>query len=168
LWSGVVVLGEVADQVIEVVRTYEDSWFTDLRCQLEPAREKRREAERLLEEAKSEEWLLHKMGQWIQLTSDDSAFRRQPHPSPSPPPAQFSTEVAASVLERPWHVERPWKGEGEQPPTSWQELSEARRAENESEHVDVDVVGDVDDVVDHLSPDDETGIVQPLDEGAAA
>ena len=48
LWAGVTVLGEVADAVIAALREHEDDWLADLRVQLEPAREKRREAERLL------------------------------------------------------------------------------------------------------------------------
>ena len=124
LWAGVIVLGEIVAAVIELVRESEDDWLADLRGQLEPAREKRREAERLLAEAKADEWQLHRLGQWVQITSEDGALGRQPAPTPSEPPAQFSAELLRSSLEVPWHRDRPWKGESEEPPRSWQEQSE--------------------------------------------
>ncbi len=124
LWAGVMVFGEVADAVIELVREREDEWLADLRGRLEPAQEKRREAERLLAEAKADEWQLHQLGQWVQITSEDGAFGRQPAPAASEPPALFSAELLRSSLEVPWHRDRPWKGEAEEPPRSWQEQSE--------------------------------------------
>ena len=152
LWAGVIVLGETKDAVIELFREREDDWLADLRAQLEPAREKRREAERLLEEAKAEEWHLHQLGQWVQITADDGAFGAQPAPTPSPPPARFSAEVAASMLERPWHKRR----EAEELPRSWQQQSQdaADRLEEAA-----------------LRDGDPTGQVSELDEtagGAAA
>lgn len=114
-------LAEVVDAVVDLYRQREDDWLADLRARLEPAREKRREAERLLEEAKTEEWQLHQLGQHVQMTADDGPLGRQPVPTPSLPPAQFSVEVATSMLERPWHKRR----DPEQVPPSWQELSQA-------------------------------------------
>jgi hypothetical protein len=86
LSAAVVVLAEVADAVIELVREREDDWLADLRGRLEPAREKRREAQRLLDEAKAEEWGIHRLGMWVQVTSQDGAFGRQPSPTIEPPP----------------------------------------------------------------------------------
>ena len=97
LWAGVIVLAEVTDAVIELVREREDDWLADLRVRLEPAREKRREAERLLAEAKAEEWRIHRLGQWLQITSEDGAFGRQPAPDLESPPERFSAERVAGV-----------------------------------------------------------------------
>ena len=144
LWAGVIVLAEVAEQVIELVREREDDWLAGLRVQLEPAREKRREAERLFAEAKAEEWQLHQLGQWLQITSEDGPLGRQPAPLPSPP--QFSADVLRSSLEVPWHRERAWKGEGEPAVVSWQE--QAHQAAGED--------------VEPLDPEDETGVVSDL------
>jgi hypothetical protein len=55
LSAGIIVFAEVAEAVIELVRDREDDLLADLRARLEPAREKRREAERLVAEAKTEE-----------------------------------------------------------------------------------------------------------------
>jgi hypothetical protein len=139
----VMVLGEVAEAVIELVREREDDWLADLRGQLEPARE----AERLVDEAKGAEWQLHLLGQWVQKTSEDGPFGRQPAPTRSAPPAQFSEEILRSSLEVPWHRDRPWRGEGEEPVLSWQEQSEEAAVEEEP-----------------LPAGDPTGQVSPLDE----
>jgi hypothetical protein len=129
LWAGVVVFGEVTDAVIQLVREREDDWLADLRGQLEPAREKGREAGRLFTEAQAEEWRIHRLGQWVQVTSEDGAFGRQPAPTIEPPPAQYSAEVLRSSLEVPWHRNRPWKGQSEEPVRSWQDESEAATEE---------------------------------------
>lgn len=148
LWAGVVVLAEVTDSVIGLVREREDHWLADLRGQLEPAREKRREAQRLSDEARREEWVLHQLGGWLQNLANDGPFGRQPHPTPSPPPAQFSAEIAAGMLERQWHKRR-----AEEMPRSWQERSEAEAERN----------ADVADPQTSLPAEDETGLVSPLD-----
>jgi hypothetical protein len=175
LWSGVLVLAEVTDAVIALVRENEDAWLADLRQRLEPAREKRREAERLVQEAKAEEWRLHGMGNWLQVTSQDGPLGRQPAPTLDQEiPERFSADVLRSSLERPWHRQRPWKeGEGEEALRSWQEISEERR-ERDRDQVDVRVdAGDGDDAdrgvgADELGPGDPTGVVSELDEDAAA
>jgi hypothetical protein len=148
LWAGVMVIGEIADAVIELVREREDDWLAELRMRLEPAREKRREAERLLAEAKAEEWRIHELGQWLQITSEDGAFGRQPAPDFEPPPERFSADMMQASLEVPWHRERPWKGELPKSPRSWQDIS----AESAG------------DDVEPLDADDETGLVSALDE----
>ena len=125
------VLSEVVDSVTELVRDREDPWLADLRARLLPAQEKRREAERLLAEAKADEWQLHRLGQWVQITSEDGAFGR-PAPNASEPPAQFSADLLRSSLEVPWNRDRPWKGEAEEAPRSWQEQSEEAAGQEET------------------------------------
>jgi hypothetical protein len=137
------VLGDVADAVIVLFREREDAWLADLRSQLAPAQEKRRESQRRLAEAKAEEWHLHQLGQHVQITADDGAFGRQPAPLPEEPPKQFSADVAESMLERPWHKCR----EAEELPRSWQEQSE--------------------DDVEPLDAEDETGVVSELEDNGA-
>jgi hypothetical protein len=109
LEAGIMVFAEVTTAVITLVRGREGDWLADLRRRLEPAQEKRREAERLLAEAKMEEWQLHQLGQWVQRTAEDGPLGRQPAPVSSAPPAQFSEEKLRSSLEVPWHRDRPWK-----------------------------------------------------------
>jgi hypothetical protein len=113
MWAGFQVRAEHADRIIEAVRQHEDEWLADLRSRLAPAQEKRREAERLLAEAEAEEWQLHQLGHWVQRTSEDGPFGRQPAPVRSTPPAQFSKELLRSSLEVPWHRDRPWKAKPE-------------------------------------------------------
>ena len=118
------VLGEVADAVIELVREHEDDWLADLRAWLEPQREQRRELENKLAELRALGWQTHQLGHWVQKTNEDGAFGRRPAPVPSAPPTVFSAELLRSSLEGPWHRDRLWKGESEEPPRSWQEQSE--------------------------------------------
>ena len=110
LWAGVQVFAEHADQVIESIREHEDTWLADLRSRLEPAREKRRQAEALLAEAKAEEFRLHRLGRWVQTTADDDGFGRQPAPIVGSVPERVSVEVFRDSLERPWHRAKPWNG----------------------------------------------------------
>ena len=108
LWAQVAVAGQHADSIIEHLRASEDEYLADLRSRLEPAQEKRREAERLLAEAKADEVRLYLLGRWLQVTTDDGSFGRQPAPAPAQPvPARLSAEVFKDALERPWHKVRP-------------------------------------------------------------
>ncbi len=145
LWAGVIVFAEIVDQVVALSREREDSWLADLRSQLGPAREKRAEAQRLLEEAKAEEWALHRRGQWVQITADDGPLGRQPAPTPEPPPKQFSAEVASSMLERPWHKRR--KHDEEEPMTSWQHSRQPADGDD-LEPVDGDETGQISELVE--------------------
>jgi hypothetical protein len=108
LWATVHVLADVADTVIETLREQESDLLAALRHQLKPAEERRREAARLLAEARAEEFQLHKLGQWIQKTADDEAFGRQPAPVPGLVPPSVSSDVLKNSLERPWHNAKPW------------------------------------------------------------
>jgi hypothetical protein len=108
LWAGVQVFAEHADRVIETLREKEDAWLGDLRSRLTPAQEKRRRAQELLAEARAEEFHLGNLGRWLQATSDDHAFGRQPAPPVGEVPEQVSPEVLRRGLERPWHEVRDW------------------------------------------------------------
>lgn len=154
LWAGVTVLGEVVDSVIELVREREDEWLADLRARLEPQREQRRELENKLAEVRALEWQTHQFGHWVQNTSQDGPFGRQPAPLPSPPPAQFSADLLRSSLEVPWHRDRPWKGEGEEPPRSWQEHSEEAAAVDEATPAAGDPTGQVSEPEERDSDED--------------
>jgi hypothetical protein len=118
------VLSEVVDSAIELVRDREDRLLADLRARLQPQREQRRKLENKLAELRALEWQTHQLGQWVQITSEDGAFGRQPAPTASEPPAHFSADLLRSSLEVPWHRDRAWKGESEEPPRSGQEQSE--------------------------------------------
>jgi hypothetical protein len=95
----VIVLAEVADSVVDLLREHEDEWLADLRVPLEPQRVRRRELQRQLDEAKAEEWRVHQLGNWVQKTGQDGPFGGQPAPIPSPPPAQVSEELLRWSLE---------------------------------------------------------------------
>jgi hypothetical protein len=153
LWAGVVVLGEVAEALIELVREREDDWLADLRARLEPQRERRRELENKLAELRALEWQTHQLGQWVQKTSEDGAFGREPAPVPSAPPGVFSAELLRSSLEVPWHRDRPWKGEGEEPPRSWQAQSEEAAVEDAS-RAPGDPTGQVSEIEERDSDED--------------
>lgn len=108
LAAGVEVLAEHADAVIATIRCHEDSWLADLRAQLVPAQEKRREAARLLAEAQRDEFKLYKLGQWLTATADDGAFGRQPAPQVTSMPERVAADAYRHALERPWHKRKPW------------------------------------------------------------
>jgi hypothetical protein len=110
VWAGAHVLAEHAERIIASVRDHEDDWLADLRSRLGVAVEKRREAERLLAEARAEEFRVHRMGQWVQATADDEAFGRQPAPAVEPVPRSLSPDALKDSLERPWHRQREWNG----------------------------------------------------------
>jgi hypothetical protein len=103
LWATVEVMGEVADKVVATLREQEPDLLADLRVQLRTAEDKKREAERLLREAKTDEWRVHRLGQWVLNSSEDGPFGRQPAPTPEPPPACFNREMLRDSLTRPWH-----------------------------------------------------------------
>jgi hypothetical protein len=73
----------------------------------DPAPDKRRAAERLLADAKAEEFSIYLLAKWVQTTADDYAFGRQPAPVPQAPPRGFGSEQLNRALERPWHKARP-------------------------------------------------------------
>ncbi|MDQ3355907.1 MAG: hypothetical protein M3502_04170 [Actinomycetota bacterium] len=110
LWAGVHVFAEHADRVIEAIREHEDEWLVSLRSRLAPAREKRHRAERLLVEAREEEFRLYTLGRWLQANADDHGFGRQPVPPRGRVPDRVSPEFFQDALERPWHKAKPWNG----------------------------------------------------------
>lgn len=110
LWAAIDVFAEHADRVIEFLREHENEFLADLRSRLEPAQEKRREAEALLAEAKAEEFRLYTLGRWVQATADDGGLGRQPAPSIASPPERMSIDVFRDSLERPWHRKQGWSG----------------------------------------------------------
>jgi len=114
--AGAQVFAEVADEVVATMREHEGQFLADLRVRLRPAQEKRKHAERLLAEARAEEFQLYKLGQWIKVTADDEAFGRQPAPTIQPVPRQFSSDALRGALERPWHKTKPWDGATTQVP----------------------------------------------------
>jgi len=114
LWAAAEVLADCGDTVIETVREHETEWLGDLRSQLTGVQEKRREAERLLAEARAEEFRAHRLGAWIQATADDLAMGRQPAPTVVPMPERFV--LPQETLERPWHKVREWAAKSERVP----------------------------------------------------
>jgi hypothetical protein len=132
-WAAALVLAEVVDVVIELQRAKEEDFLADLRSQLEPAREKLREAERLHHEANVAYWHLHQLGEFVQRTAEgqDGAFGLQPAPTPSLPPAQFDANAARSMLERPWHRQRP-DAQTDEPVTAWQQKVRPGQDENDT------------------------------------
>ncbi|MBN1529437.1 MAG: hypothetical protein JW895_10280 [Thermoleophilaceae bacterium] len=149
-WAAVAVLADLVDAVVSLYRQREDEWLADLRAQLGPIEEERREAQRVLDEARAKEWLIHRLGQHVQITSEAGPHGFQPAPAPEPPPPQFSAEVFESMLRRPWHRGKAWSdGEGEEEVRGWLETSQDQSGRP----------GDV----DSLSAEDETGTVLPLD-----
>lgn len=103
LWAGIAVMAEHADSIIEFLRAHEDDLLADLRQRLAPAQQQRREAERLLREAQSEELRIHALGRWLMTTTDDEGLGRQPAPTLGAVPARLAAEVLRDSLERPWH-----------------------------------------------------------------
>jgi hypothetical protein len=101
--ADILVMAEVADKIIEKLREQEPNILGTLRVGLNGAQDKRREAERLIAEAESEEWRIHRLGQWVLTTSEDGPLGRQPAPTPQPMPAQFDRALLATSLKRPWH-----------------------------------------------------------------
>lgn len=111
LWAEVVVLAEVADEVIAYLREHEDEHLADLRGQLADAHDKREEAARLLAEADSQAWRIQRTGGWIQTTADDRrGLGRQPAPPLEAPPSRIAPGTLTHNLERPWHRAPAWKG----------------------------------------------------------
>lgn len=108
LWAGIAVMAEHADAIVEHLRENEDEYLADLRERLLPAQQKRREAERLLAQAQSEELQVHALGRWVMTTNDDDGLSRQPSPVPGAVPERLAATVLRDSLERPWHKARPW------------------------------------------------------------
>jgi hypothetical protein len=109
LWAGVQVLAEHADRIIEAFREHEDEWLGDLRSRRAAAEEKRHQAEQLLEQARAEEFRVHRLGQWLQAQSDDDPlYGRQPAPALTDVPEHVAAEAYRDALERPWHKIRDW------------------------------------------------------------
>ena len=104
------VMAEVADEIINTLREQEPDILGELRVRLGAAEEKRREAERLIAEAKWRGVDIHRLGQWLMTTSDHGPLGRQPAPRPEPMPAQFDRGLLATSLERPWHRQIPRTG----------------------------------------------------------
>lgn len=116
LWAGVIVLGEVVDQVFEHILETAPTMLDELRGRLGSATEKKREAEKLLDEARTEEWHVAQQARWVRQHIGDRSFGAQPTPEPSLPPAQFSEAQLERALKIPWHQ----RGDQEQELRSWQ------------------------------------------------
>jgi hypothetical protein len=91
-------LADQIDTTIALVRQREEEWIGTLRERLMAAEADRREAERLLAQARIAEWGVHQLAAWVLSTSEDGPLGRQPGPIPSLPPRDFQTAVTA----RPW------------------------------------------------------------------
>ena len=63
---------------------------------------KRLEAERLVTEAKAEEWRAGQFGRWVQGVADGQLMSRQPHPKPGPAPPVMYPDVVEAGLHRHW------------------------------------------------------------------
>ncbi len=108
LWATLEVLADYADEVVEAFRDHEDQWLAGLRDQRDQADEKMREAQRLVSEAKSELFRVHRLGQWVQAEADSQALSKQPAPALEPAPEHVAADAFRDSLERPWHRIREW------------------------------------------------------------
>jgi hypothetical protein len=126
LEARLVVLAGHVERVVGDLGDRQDQLLGELRALLEPADAKRREAERLLAEARGELWQLAQTGRWLQMTAADGPLGRQPAPIPSPPPPTFSEESLKWALEVPWHKRQQTEG-----PVPWQELGEEAAADGD-------------------------------------
>lgn len=98
--------------MVDWFRRHEPELLGRLKRDLAAANEKRLEAERLLAEARGAAYRVHLRGVWVQQQSDDYAMGRQPVPTATRAPAQFTPPPGS--LERPWHQRREWAGETEE------------------------------------------------------
>lgn len=166
-WAGYLVLAEVADQLVALVRENEDRWLSELWAQkLEPVVEALREFERKAQEARVEAWGVHLQGQWVKNTARGGPFGYQPAPDLSTqPPPQFSLEMAEGMLRRPW-----WERQepvDQNPMVPHMQVQAAQEAHQpavvlpEEELPDPPAEPD-----DSLPAGDPTGVVSEIDEGA--
>jgi hypothetical protein len=143
LWAGVIVLAEVAEKVIGLVREHQHELLAERRSGVAALAEEERQALDAVAQARSKMWELAQYGPYIKNLADDGAFGRQPVPVRAQPPAQFDADRARRMLERHWSKPKPWLGDDGQPIRSWLEQSE-------------------DSDVESLKAEDETGAVSEL------
>jgi hypothetical protein len=160
LWSGVLVLADVVDEVIALVREHEPKWLAQLQEQRQPAAEKRREAEKLLHEADVEEFSLAMRADWLKKLVDDGPFGRAPYPQPTPRPKQMGQSRIDAMFERHWSKQ------DEPPMRSWQEVAgvsddEVRRLNDEAR------AQRAEDEDARISSGDQTGVVSELESPGA-
>ncbi len=105
LWAGVKVLIEVVDKIHAVLSEHMDEWLAAIRARASEAQAKRKQAERLLEEAQAVEWRSVRLGKW--LKSQSGPFGAQPFPADEPMPAGVDpAALLKNATERPY-FERP-------------------------------------------------------------
>jgi hypothetical protein len=103
MWSLAAALADVCDETIALIAAREPDWINDLGQRRLEAEHARREADRLLQEARIAEWGVHQVASWVLATSEGrESFRGQPVPPPQPPPDQFER----AILSRPWWREQ--------------------------------------------------------------
>ena len=102
LWATLGALAEVAEEVVRTVRSQEEDLLAGAREAFAAAQMKRLEAERLVTEAKAEEWRAGQFGRWVQSVADAGPMSRQPFPKPGPAPPVMLDHVVEAGLHRHW------------------------------------------------------------------
>jgi hypothetical protein len=100
LWPLVVVLSEVVLEAEAALKAAEPQLLGELGEELNAATAKRQEAQRLVDEARREEWQISRTATWIHNVVDGRAFSHQPRPRLCDPPPSFDGEDID--LQRPW------------------------------------------------------------------
>jgi hypothetical protein len=103
----VVAFAELVERAIETIREHEDEWLAELRDERVPLVEnKRREAQRLVAEARTDEWLLDRVARWIRGTADDVGFAPVTPERAGEPPDNWQPDPW--TLRRHFSELKPW------------------------------------------------------------
>ncbi len=107
VWAAAQVLAEHVTRVVETVRGREDEWLADLEGRLGPAAAKRREAERLLHQARAEEFQIHGRAKWLKAIADNGPLFPLV-PALEGPPSQWTPQRDTYTFSRHWSDRKPW------------------------------------------------------------
>ena len=128
-------LGESADEIVSYLVQREDVLLGRLSEQRGGAEQRVAEAQRVVDEARTELWKVTQTARWLMAQTDrHPVFGRGPAPTGSEPvPKMFSPEQAEAALARPWHRERRFVAPEE--PQQEQELLEPPEDDEEDDDV---------------------------------
>jgi hypothetical protein len=113
LAAAVAVLDEFAERAIETIREHEDEWLATLRGRVSALEQKRHEAERLLDEARREQWVNDRLAAWLKGTADDRGFAPVPLAQIAEPPPSWQPGADAHAFRRHWSTLQPWNSRSE-------------------------------------------------------
>lgn len=109
LHATLMVLVEAVGAAVEVIREHEAEWLSVLRDGAGQAKEDRREAERLVEQARRHEFCQHRLASWLlAAANDDDGFSQQPSPTGQEAPPSTFHGLDPAAFERPWFRGQPW------------------------------------------------------------